>query len=119
MFKEKDLVLQEGSLMLQGGETLIHWRKDPNERRGETLVIGKEILTKGETLSRWKENSSERKRRNPSAQEGEANVARRSSSEPSAEGRRTTMLQRGALALKEKDLVLQEGRKSLRIRVFH
>ena len=68
---------------------------------------------KGETLSCWKENSSERKRRNPSVQEGEANAARRSSSEPSAQGRRTTMLQRGALAFKEKDLVLQEGSLTL------
>ena len=70
--------------------------------KGETLVVGKKILMKGETLSCWKENSSERKRRNPSIQEGEANAARRSSSEPSAQGRRTITLQGGSLAFKFK-----------------
>ena len=43
----------------------------------------------------------------------EANAARRSSSEPSAQGRITTTLQRGALAFKEKDLVPQEGSLTL------
>ena len=68
----------------------------------ETLALA----LRGETLIRWRKDPSERKRRNPSVQEGEANAARRSSSEPSAQGRRTLMLQRGALAFKEKDLVL-------------
>ena len=53
------------------------------------------------------------KRRSPSVKEGEtntqggeANATRRSPSEPSAQGRRTLTLQRGALAFKKKDLVL-------------
>ena len=112
-FRWRIRVLPETLALALRGETQIRWRKDPNERRGETLAIGKEILTKGETLSHWKENSSKRKRRKPTSQEGEANAARRSSSEPSAQGRRTTTLQRGALAFKEKDLALQEGSLTL------
>ena len=82
--------------MKRKGETLSRWRKDSNEKERRNP-------------SCWKEDYSEKKRRSPNVQEGEtsakggeANAARRSPSEPSAQGRRTITLQGGALAFKFK-----------------
>ena len=47
-FRWRIRVLPETLALALRGETLIRWRKDPNERRRETL-------------NRWKEDSSEKR----------------------------------------------------------